>query len=316
MMISLSRFTGLTMFIRIPLFLLFIFLVVTQTKNAYSAEVSTISPEFQASGGLVVGPNGEIYVADYGEQTIMPNGVNVYRLNSSGELSVFARGIRGASGNVIGPDGVLYQASYIDGKVYQINDKGETSVFASGKQLVGPVGLQFDSTGTLYVANCNNNTIVKQRDGKLSLYVSSSSFSCPAGLAMDDSDNLYVTNYGHGIIHKITPDGSISEFARTPNGKTKPNGGNAHITFGNNQLYVVSSATHQVFSITMSGELKLVAGSGKQGRQDGDVELAEFSLPNGIDISSDNTTLYVNDSQTIGDDSQVAPNVVRKISLK
>ncbi len=284
-------------------------------SHAHSATVSTITKPFQASGGLAVSLNGDIFVADYGEQTTIANGVNVYRVNSDGEVSIFATNIKGASGNAVDKSGVLYQSSYIDNKVYRINTDGEATVFAEGEQLSGPVGIQFDSEGSMYVANCNSNSIIKKIGDNLVNFVRSSDFACPAGLAFDENDNLYVTQYANGDIHRIDVNGNITLLASSPSGHTKTNGGNGHITYGNGKLYFVSGATHQVFSLSLSGELSIVAGSGKQGRTDGIASSAEFSLPNGIDISSDGKFLFVNDSQTVGNDSQVAPNVIRKITL-
>lgn len=280
-----------------------------------NATVKTLTEVFQASGGLVVGLNGDIFVADYGVETIIANGTKVYRVASTGEISVYTDTIKAPTGNVFGPNGLMYQASYIEGSVYSINADGESKVYAKGPELVGPVGVEFNSEGIMFVANCNNNSIAKMTEKGLSVFVSSKQFSCPAGLAFDTKDNLYVTNYGHGIIHKIDSIGNISEFAKAPGGKTKPNGSNAHITFGNGQLYFVNSASHQVYSLSLGGELAVIAGTGEPGRNDGLGQSAQFSLPNGIDISADGSTLYVNDTISIGDDSKIAPNVVRKILL-
>ncbi len=287
----------------------------TLTSTALAVEVSTLTEPFQASGGLAVAPNGDVFVADYGITTINPNGDNVYRVNAAGEVSTYASGLNSASGNVIGPDGALYQSSYVGGKVIKVNSDGSLETYAEGDEILGPVGVEFNLQGDLFIANCNNNTIAKQSQGNLETFINSSLLSCPAGLAFDSDDNLYVTNYGNGHILKINPTGDVSILATTPGGQTKPGGSNAHITFGNNQLYLVSSATHQVFSLSLTGQLEVIAGSGVRGSADGEGLNAEFSLPNGIDISADGSTLYVNDSTIIGNDSQVAPNVVRKIEL-
>jgi len=280
-----------------------------------AAEVSTLTSEFQASGGVVVAPNGDVIVANYGITTLNPNGTTIYRVNANGAISTLASGFIGPTGNVIGPDDELYQSSYVDGKVMKVNEDGSLEVYAEGPEVVGPVGIEFNSQGDLFIANCNNNTLARKSQGTLEIYSNSSLLSCPAGLAIDSEDNLYVTNYGNGHILKYNPTGEMSILATAPGGPTKPGGSNAHITFGNDQLYFVSSATHQVFSLSLTGELEVIAGSGSPGRADGTDREAEFNLPNGIDISADGTTLYVNDSITLGDDTQVAPNVIRKITL-
>ncbi|MEN1726882.1 MAG: hypothetical protein AAGJ52_00455 [Pseudomonadota bacterium] len=275
--------------------------------------VTTMTDVFQASGGLVILPDGDLIVADYGVTTLNPNGTDLYRVNPQGEVTRFASGFQGPTGNVIGPEGFLYQSSYVDGLIYRVSDQGSLEQVASGA--VGPVGIEFNQAGEMIVANCNNSTIVKRSGGNLVPFINSGLLACPAGLAMDTDDNLYVTNYGNGHILKVTPSGQVSILATTPGGPTKPGGSNAHITFGNGKLYFVGSATHQVYSLTLDGELTVLAGDGEPGRSDGEGSAAEFSLPNGLDISADGRTLFLNDSIRLGDDTEVAPNVVRRIDL-
>ena len=59
--------------------------------------------------------------------------------------------------------------------------------------LTAPVGIAFDTSGNLYVANINNNTISKvASDGNVSEFAFG--LTGPYGLAFDTSDNLYITN--------------------------------------------------------------------------------------------------------------------------
>jgi len=287
------------------------------TGAVHAQQVTTLTPAFQASGDLAVAANGDIYVADFGVFLNNANGTQVYQVTPNGQVSVFASGFAGASGNEIGPDGLLYQSNIGANRVSRVEHDGTLSTVATFTNGIrSPVGLAFTSHGDLYVANCGNNTISKiNTDGTVELFISSSLLNCPNGLTADAEDNLYAANFSNGNIIKIDPSGTASVFATTPAGATKPLGGNGHITFGNGQLYVVSNASHQAFSISLAGELTLIAGSGIRGRDDGKLLDASFSLPNGIGLSRDGTRLYVNDSETVGTDNQISPNVVRVIEL-
>ncbi len=282
-------------------------------------QVTTLTPNsFQAAGGLTVTPNGDIYVADFGEAITTSNGKFLYKVSPiDGSVSVFASGFLGASGNVYGPDGLLYQSSINGQRVTRINADGTlTDIATAANGLSQPVGLTFTSTGDLFVANCGNRSISKiDTTGNVSRFVFSTLLNCPNGLTADDNDNLYAVNFFDGRVIKITPNGVATQFARTPGSSSKPTGGNGHIIFGNNQLYLVSNATHQVFSLTLDGVLTVIAGTGQQGRDDGDLLQASFSWPNGIDLSPDGKKLYVNDS-VFATGSQIAPNVVRVVELE
>ncbi|WP_223789325.1 virginiamycin B lyase family protein [Marinicella meishanensis] len=279
-------------------------------------QVSTLTPTIQASGDIAVAPNGDIFVADYGVRLNQANGANVLRVTPTGDVSVFATGFASATGNTFGPDGALYQSNGGVLGVDRIDANGNRTPYARNGGIAVPIGLAFDSNGDLFVNNCGNNSISKVTpNGAVSVFSASSLFACPNGLTIDDADNLYAVNFSNGIITKITPDGSATFFARTPGSSSKPAGGNGHITFGNGQLYLVSNATHQVFSLSLQGELTVIAGSGEQGNADGEALEASFSLPNGIDLSPDGALLYVNDSLTIGTNDEISPNVIRVIEL-
>ncbi|WP_223786614.1 Vgb family protein [Marinicella meishanensis] len=285
--------------------------------GAEAGQVTTLTPTpFQASGDVAVAPNGDIFVADYGVKLSQANGSRVYRVTPASEVSVWATGFFSATGNVIGPDGALYQSNGGAVGVDRIDAAGNKTPYARNGGIAGPIGLAFDSAGNLFVNNCGNNTVSKVNlAGGVSLFSDSPLLSCPNGLAIDEADNLYAVNFNNGIVVKITPAGEATFFARTPGAPNKPAGGNGHIAYGNDQLYLVSNATHQVFGLSLTGELTVIAGSGQAGRDDGDALTARFSLPNGIDVSPDGSKLYVNDSAVVGTQDDIAPNVLRVIEL-
>ena len=280
--------------------------------------VSTLTPTpFVASGDLAVDTEGDIFVANFGALLNGTSGREVYKVTPEGEVSLFASGFSGASGNTFDGEGNLYQSNIASDQISKITPDGTVTFIANSTDGVSnPVGLTFDSAGNLFVANCNNSILRITPAGVGSTFSTSALLSCPNGLTSDDDDNLYVANFNNGTIVKITPQAVATNFASTPSGATKPAGGNGHIIFANQRLYVVSNASQQVFEIDIAtAELTLIAGTGTKGRADGPLLEASFSLPNGIDVSPDGTKLYINDSERLDSDNNISPNVVRVVEL-
>ncbi|WP_395752862.1 IPT/TIG domain-containing protein [Prosthecobacter sp.] len=78
--------------------------------------------------------------------------------------------------------------------------------------LASPRALAFDSSGNLFVANSNDNTVSKFAPGTT---VPSATLVCgwnPYALAFDHSDNLFVANFFDGTVSKFAP-GVVSPSA-------------------------------------------------------------------------------------------------------
>ncbi|HMB60442.1 MAG TPA: hypothetical protein VKN35_11065 [Xanthomonadales bacterium] len=285
---------------------------------ALAQDVTTLAPPqpTEFAGDIAVDANGDIFAANFGTLLDNANGAKVWKITPQGVYTEFASGFNGASGNTFDATGTLFQSNIAGDRVDRVTTEGVRSTFASGANISNPVGLAHDSQGNLYVANCGDNTIGRfTPGGQGSIFSSSALLSCPNGLTVDHEDTLYTSNFNNGNIIKITQAGAASILASTPTSTSKPAGGNGHIIFGNNRLYVVSNATHQIFELSLDGVLTLLAGSGVRGRADGPLLEAQFSLPNGVDLSPNGTVLYVNDSEGLLNNNDIAPNVIRVIPL-
>ena len=258
-------------------------------------EVSTLVPSISASGGLSVGPDGNIYVADFGDFLSGANGTTVFRITPEGNVSQFATGFQGASGNTFDANGNLIQANIAGNRIDSVSPGGVVTTIAS-TGLNSPVGVAIDSSGTIFVANCGGNSISSIQNGAGTTFAIGAPLSCPNGLTIDSDDNLYTANFNNGNIVRISPAGQMNVLATTPGSTFRPSGGNGHITFANNRLYVVSNASAQVFELTLDGTLTVLAGDGSRGHNNGPAAQASFSSPNGIDLSADGQTIYLNEA--------------------
>ena len=89
--------------------------------------VETLATLDIGSGGLTVGPDGTIYVADFGSRLGGggTGGDRVLKVSPAGEVALFATGLKGASGNEMGLDGNLYQSNIGANLISQITRPGK-----------------------------------------------------------------------------------------------------------------------------------------------------------------------------------------------
>lgn len=85
-----------------------------------------------------------------------------------------------------------------------------TAVYASNAELIQPVGVAFDASGTLWVASFSDSVVAGFRtatiarsgatDASIVIRQSGRSLSGPAGLAFDAAHGLWVSNVGNGTL--------------------------------------------------------------------------------------------------------------------
>jgi hypothetical protein len=99
---------------------------------------------------------------------------------------------------------------YSGNNIYQFTPDGAKTTFAP--HVFQAVGLAFDSSSNLFVANGYVGTITKiTPDGTESIFASGLSY--PFGLAFNIVSNLFEADMGSGNIYQFTPDGAQSTFA-------------------------------------------------------------------------------------------------------
>lgn len=108
----------------------------------------------------------------------------------------------------------------------------------------------------------------------------------PTGLATDDGGNLYVADTGSGTIRRVTQDGRVTVYA---DGLNEPTG----LCWYGGSLYVAETGANRVAVIT-GGVVRVLAGTGDEGFDDGAAESASFRSPVGVAAGRDGT-IYVAD---------------------
>ena len=258
--------------------------------SLFSQDVSTLTGNISASGGVTLDEAGNVYIADFGVALNNSNGTEVLKLDpSSGNLSVFARNLSGASGNDFDSKGNLFQSNIGANRISKISRTGVVTNFTS-VGIVAPVGITIDEGDTLFVCNCGNHTLRKVWPTGQSLPFSASPLlRCPNGITSDPQGNLYVSNFDNGDVIKVTPSGQASRLATVPGNR------NGHVTWSpEGHLIVASHGSHAIYKVTLSGDVTRIAGTQVRGIDDGPALQATFSAPNGIAVTSTGDTAFVN----------------------
>jgi sugar lactone lactonase YvrE len=265
------------------------------------------------TGGLEIGPDGELYSSEFGDTLSGgPLGTRVFRIQPDGTFSVFADGFRGASGNTFDAAGNFLQSNVGGNTVTILSRDGERRELAT-EGLTNPVGIIPGPSGDYYVANCGSNTVRRvTREGVSTEYSADPLLRCPNGIAYADDGNLYVSNFYNGDVLRLRPDGRAERLA------TLPGENNGHLLFGNGVLYVAARGANQIYEVKLDGTVRLLAGSGERGHADGPAAEATLSLPNDLALSADGRTLYFNEVKPIDDPTgqQLAPTLVRALGLR
>jgi sugar lactone lactonase YvrE len=292
------------------LFMTVLICVLAGPDHASGGQVTTLAEVDGGTGGVVVDAAGTIYSADFGSMLggSAEGGNRLFSITPAGKTAVFAEGFKGASGVAIDSKGNFFQSNIRGGFVSKVTTDGQVSTFASDG-LEGPVGIIIDAEDTLWVANCGSGSIQKvTSEGTSSRFVEDPLLKCPNGITLDDDHNLYAANFYDGNVIKITPAGEVSVLA------TLPGNNNGHVVHVDGKLFAIARSAHQIYEVSLSGEVKLFAGSGEKGGKDGPQLEASFCFPNDIAISPDGKTLYVNEvADETTDGMKLAPTRVRAL---
>lgn len=221
--------------------------------------------------GVCAGPNGNIYIADSGDnrvRKVTPDGV-IHTLAGTGTRGSSGDGGPAASALLNSPYGLacdgqgnVFIADLGNGLVREVSPKGIITTIAGGGGAAGslsaPRNLALDGLGNLYVSDFNGQRIYELPVGGMLTVIAGTGiagaagdggtalqaqFRYPAGLALDGQDSLYIADSGNHLIRKLTQ-GMISSVARaaTPTG----------VAFGG-ALYVADPSAGQVLKVAPDG---------------------------------------------------------------
>jgi hypothetical protein len=182
----------------------------------------------------------------------------------------------------------------------------------------GPSHLAVDGRGVVYVADTSNHTIRKiTPDGVVTTLAGSAGargfvdgigsvarFNIPHGMAVDPGGNVYVGDIANDAIRKITPDGRVTTLAGGANTAGKISTADtptARFSFGccggglavdqESQLYVADRGSQTIRTVSPTGDVSTLAGSGGKGSDDGTAAEATFNNPIAVAIDGSGTVV-------------------------
>ena len=226
------------------------------------ADGHTTSASFNTPGGLALDADGNLYVADTGNNRIR-------KITPEGQVSTVAG------------DGT---PGYRDGP-------------ASQAQFNGPIGIAVDGRGNIYVADTYNDRVrLVTSDGQVSTVAGKGTpgyadgdrnaalFDTPCGIVAANDGSLIVADTGNDRLRKITPDGNVTTLPQQD--LSNPIGlALSHDNF----LYVTELDRSRVIQIAPDGTVNVLAGDGS----------VRFNQPTGIALNPKTNRpaeLYVADS--------------------
>ncbi len=307
--------------------------------NPGSADGTGSAARFNGPRGLATDSSGNVYVGDYGNQTIR-------KITPAGAVTTLA----GLAGNPGSADGTGSAARFFQPRGVATDSSGNVYVADSGNQTIrqitpagvvttlaglagnpgsadgparfnGPSGVATDSSGNVYVADSGNQTIRQITPAGVVTTLAGlagnpgsadgpARFNGPSGVATDSSGNVYVGDHYNNTIRKITPAGVVTTLAGLA-GNTgsadgtgsaaRFNGPTGVATDSSGNVYVADSSNYTIRQITPAGVVTTLAGlAGITGSADGTGSAARFFYPFGVATdSSGNVYVADTDNNTI-----------------
>lgn len=190
---------------------------ITPEGSASPLPITGLTPALQSPSALAISPvAGALYILDSGNNRVVrvdPGTGAASVLATPGFTLSAARGIAvDASDNVFISDA---------NRILKLTSYGSASVLVttSGTSLSGlsqPMGLAVDTYGSLYIADYNNNRVVKVTAGGVGSVVNTVSLTWPIEVAVSNDGTLYISdsqlytaNHVHGIV-RLDPTGSVT----------------------------------------------------------------------------------------------------------
>ncbi|MFY3740783.1 MAG: sugar lactone lactonase YvrE [Candidatus Nitrosomirales archaeon] len=247
---------------------------------------------FESPESIIVGPSGDVYVADRRTGTVNMFDNDGDYIKSFGAM-VYPRGIAADS------QGNIYAVEQGNNRVVKFDSGGnQLKVWGTfgieDGMFKAPYGIAIDSNDNVYVADSVNNRIQKfdPNGNFISKFGVRGSgpgqLISPHGLAIDSLDNLYVIDTGNYRVQKFSSDGKfVYEFGSKGSGTSNFMSAEGITLDSQGNVYVTDIYNKKVQKFDREGTF--LAEWGSEGAGSG-----EFGAPFGIAVDASDG-LYITD---------------------
>jgi hypothetical protein len=243
---------------------------------------------------------------------------------------------RDKDGNIYLSDrGLIYDHAYRGEVVWKIEPGGVSHIIAGNgrrgvptpgiqatrSNLGSPEGIDVDDEGRVYIADHENNMVLRvEGNGSLTRVAGSgekgyggdggpaehAKLNRPYDVRLDKLGNAYIADQGNHRIRKIAPDGIIETVAGLGEAGYAGDGGSALLAKlkgpyniaidGSGRLLIADSGNHVIRRVNEDGIIETIAGSGTKGLSgDGAPAInARFNTPQSMAIDDDGN-IFVSD---------------------
>lgn len=259
--------------------------IISQEIAPLANEIVVTTPEitgpFGCAEDIVVDDDGNFYVNDFSQ--------SVYKVTPNLVSTLLTDEVNQPVGITIDSEGHVYVTNYGNTSINKITPSGEASTIVTDSRLQGGGGIAIDSDGVVYNTYWASRTLYKIQNGVAEAFVTHSAFNGPIGVAYDEArDLIYVGSANDGKIFTVDDEGTVTELIDTP-------GGIAHLAYLDDKFYTTDWNNHKVRIINRDGTVEVEMGQSSS-NNDGNVEAARFSNPNGIEPTKDGKIIYVSQS--------------------
>jgi sugar lactone lactonase YvrE len=238
-----------------------------------------ITSKFNSPQGIDVDNNGNVYVADCGNNCIR-------KITPDGNVTTLAGGTLGTA-NGTGTDaqfnnpygiavdnfGNIFVSDKFNNRIQKITSTGLVSTFAdysTGLFYLEPFGITVDNNGNVFVAYPYIHTIVKisalgissiiaggNGTGNIDGAANVATFHSPVDLDVDNVGNIFVADLNNHRIRKIAQDGQVTTIAGSTVGFLNGIGNNTKFSspYGitvttNDEIFVADLSNHRIRKIS------------------------------------------------------------------
>ncbi len=309
----------------------------------YSGDGSpATAAELTAPHGVTAGPVGDVFIAD---------GMRVRQVNASGVISTVAGDgyLRAVGDGTAATGAILYQPSavaldssgdlfiadtgtervrvvFATGLIQTLAGNGTAGytadgVAASAAELNGPMGLAIDPTGTLFLADTNNQRVRGIAAGVIYTFVGTgvagtgqegltptgTPLRGPRGVCTGGDGSVYIVDTDNQRVLAVPAGGVVSNFAGNGSPGDAGDGESARLAQLNlpsactldaaGDMFIADTSNHRIREVTAAGVMATVAGTGMAGYagDGGAATAAELYAPSGVAVDG-NGDIFIADT--------------------